>query len=73
MTLKCVLSEEADRRESRGIHAERRWLLSQVPTARRRTIALAEPGFYEARETARTGTGSGMLLEDAIRQRRTNR
>ncbi len=71
MTLKCVLSEEADRRESRGIHAERRWLLSQVPTARRRTIALPEPGFYEARETARTGTG--ILLEDAIRQRRTNR
>jgi len=36
-----------------------------------RTIALAEPGFYEARDSARTG--GGMLLDDAIRQHRTSR
>lgn len=35
-----------------------------------RAVAVAEPGYYEAREHARTGTGGGMLLEDAIRQYR---
>jgi hypothetical protein len=35
-----------------------------------RAIAVAQPGYYEAREAARTGTGGGMLLEDAIRQYR---
>jgi hypothetical protein len=33
-----------------------------------RAIAVAQPGYYEAREAARAGTGGGMLLEDAIRQ-----
>ena len=32
--------------------------------------AVAEPGYYEARERARAGTGGGMLLEDALRQYR---
>ena len=35
-----------------------------------RAIAVAEPGYYEDRERARTGTGGGMLLEDALRQYR---
>jgi hypothetical protein len=35
-----------------------------------RAIAVAQPGYYEAWEAARTGTGGGMLLEDAIRQHR---
>ena len=35
-----------------------------------RAVAVAEPGYYEARERARAGTGGGMLLEDAIRQYR---
>src|ERR1700677_1800486 len=34
-------------------------------------IAANRPGFYEAQETALTGTGGGMLLEDYIRLRRT--
>ncbi len=34
-------------------------------------IAANRPGFYEAQEAALTGTGSGMLLEDYIRLRRT--
>ena len=38
-----------------------------------RAIAVAQPGYYEAWEAARTGTGGGMLLEDAIRQHRANR
>jgi hypothetical protein len=33
-----------------------------------RAIAVAQPGYYGAWEAARTGTGGGMLLEDAIRQ-----
>ena len=33
-----------------------------------RAIAVAEPGYYEARERARAGTGGGMLLEDAARE-----
>jgi Family of unknown function (DUF6247) len=36
-----------------------------------RAIAVAEPGYYEARDAARAGTGVGMLLDDAIRQHRT--
>ena len=36
-----------------------------------RSIAVAQPGYYEAWEAARTGAGGGMLLEDAIRQHRT--
>jgi hypothetical protein len=35
-----------------------------------RAVAVAEPGYYEAWEHARAGTGGGMLLEDAIRQHR---
>jgi hypothetical protein len=35
-----------------------------------RAIAVAQPGFYEARNAARAGTGGGMLLQDAIRQHR---
>jgi hypothetical protein len=35
-----------------------------------RAIAVAQPGYYEARELARGGTGEGMLLEDALRQYR---
>jgi len=33
-----------------------------------RAIALAEPGYYEARDSARAGTGAGILLDDAIQQ-----
>jgi hypothetical protein len=35
-----------------------------------RAIAVAEPGYYEARDLARAGTGRGMPLEDALRQYR---
>ena len=35
-----------------------------------RAIAVAKPGYYEARERTRAGTGGGMLLEDALRQYR---
>lgn len=38
-----------------------------------RAVAVAEPGYYEARDAARAGTGTGMLLEDAIRHYRTDR
>jgi len=38
-----------------------------------RAIAVAQPGYYEAWEATRTGTGGGMLLEDAIRQHRASR
>lgn len=38
-----------------------------------RAVAVAEPGYYEARDAARAGTGAGMLLDDAIRQYRTRR
>jgi len=38
-----------------------------------RAIAVAQPGYYEARDAARAGTGGGMLLEDAIRQHRAGR
>ena len=38
-----------------------------------RAIAVAQPGYYEARAAARAGTGGGMLLQDAIRQYRTGR
>jgi hypothetical protein len=37
-----------------------------------RAIAISEPGFYEAQAAARARTGNGMLLEDAIRQRRAS-
>jgi hypothetical protein len=33
-----------------------------------RAVAVAEPGYYEARDRARAGTGGGMLLADALRQ-----
>jgi hypothetical protein len=36
-----------------------------------RAVAVADPGYYEARDSARAGTGAGMLLDDAIRQYRT--
>jgi hypothetical protein len=32
-----------------------------------RSIAVNQPGYYEAWEQARAGTGGGMLLEDAIK------
>lgn len=35
-----------------------------------RAIAVAQPGYYEARDLARGGTGGGMPLEDALRQYR---
>ncbi len=38
-----------------------------------RAIAVARPGYYQARAAARAGTGGGMLLEDAIRQHRAGR
>ena len=38
-----------------------------------RAVAVSQPGFAEAREAARAGTGWGMLLEDAVRQRREGR
>jgi hypothetical protein len=38
-----------------------------------RAIAVAQPGYYEAWEAARTGMGGGMPLEDAIRQHRAGR
>lgn len=36
-----------------------------------RAIAVSEPGYYEARDRARAGTGDGMLLDDAVRARRS--
>lgn len=33
-----------------------------------RAVAVAEPGYYQARDRARAGTGGGMLLADALRQ-----
>jgi hypothetical protein len=38
-----------------------------------RAIAIAQPGYYEARDAARAGTGGGMLLQDAIREHRAGR
>jgi hypothetical protein len=35
-----------------------------------RAIAVAEPGYYEARDNARAGTGAGMLLDHAIQHYR---
>ena len=35
-----------------------------------RAIAVAQPGYYDARNHARAGTGGGMPLEDALRQHR---
>jgi len=35
-----------------------------------RAIAVAQPGYYEARDLARDGKGGGMPLEDALRQYR---
>ena len=33
-----------------------------------RAVAVAEPGYYEAWERTRAGSGVGMLLADALRQ-----
>lgn len=33
-----------------------------------RAIAVAQPGYYEARDAARNGTGDGMLLEQALQR-----
>ncbi|HEY2262077.1 MAG TPA: DUF6247 family protein [Streptosporangiaceae bacterium] len=33
-----------------------------------RAVAVAGPGYYEARDRARAGTGGGVLLADALRQ-----
>jgi Family of unknown function (DUF6247) len=33
-----------------------------------RAVAVTEPGYYEAWDGARTGTGGGMLLADALQQ-----
>jgi hypothetical protein len=38
-----------------------------------RAIAVAQPGYYEARDLARAGTGGGMPLEDALQQYRPGR
>jgi hypothetical protein len=38
-----------------------------------RAVAVCQPGFREARDAARAGTGGGMLLDDAILQRREGR
>jgi hypothetical protein len=38
-----------------------------------RAIAVAQPGYYEARDLARVGTGEGMSLEDALRKYRPSR
>ena len=38
-----------------------------------RAIAANRPGFYEARDRALSGSGGGMLLDDAIRQYRTGK
>jgi hypothetical protein len=35
-----------------------------------RAAAVAQPGYYEARDLARAGTGGGMLLDDALPQHR---
>ena len=35
-----------------------------------RAIAVAQPGYYQARDRARDGTGGGMPLEDALRRYR---
>ena len=35
-----------------------------------RAVAVNQPGYYEAWERARAGTGGGMLLEDAVRRYR---
>jgi hypothetical protein len=37
-----------------------------------RAIAVAQPGYDEARDLARDGTGGGMALEHALRQYRPN-
>jgi Family of unknown function (DUF6247) len=33
-----------------------------------RAVAVAEPGYYEAWDRTRAGSGGGMLLADALRQ-----
>jgi len=33
-------------------------------------IAVAQPGYYEARDAARNGTGGGMSLEQAVQRYR---
>jgi hypothetical protein len=38
-----------------------------------RAIAVAQPGYYQARAAAQVKTGGGMLLKDAIRQHRAGR
>lgn len=38
-----------------------------------RVIAVTEPGYYEARDAARTETGGGTLLDDAVQRYRTGR
>ena len=34
-------------------------------------LAVNQPGYYEARDAARQGTGGGMALEQALQQRRS--
>lgn len=36
----------------------------------KRAIAVNQPGYYEARDRNRDGTGGGMALEDALRHHR---
>jgi hypothetical protein len=38
-----------------------------------RAIAVAQPGYYEARDRTRRGAPGGMLLDEALRQHRTGR
>jgi DNA-binding PadR family transcriptional regulator len=55
-----------------GAHDPEGWdYLRRVLRAwKARAIAVRQPGFYEAEEAARNGTGEGMLLDDYLRERR---
>jgi len=63
----AIYREAAD-----GAHDPEGWdYLRRVLHAwRARAIAVRQPGFYEAEEAARDGTGDGMPLEDYLRERR---
>jgi Family of unknown function (DUF6247) len=37
-----------------------------------RAVAISEPGFYDAQAAARAGANGCMLLDEALRQHRTN-
>jgi hypothetical protein len=52
---------------ARNDPAEWAYVLRVLRAWRHMCSAVKRPGFYEAQEAARNGTGGGMLLEDAIR------